>query len=92
MAQPMRRSPGSGSRSDKTKLSMSTRAAARPVTPDPPRDPGGQWERAVRKLDPSLVEEWHARATAREYAGADRDTASALAFEDLAARCRKEKP
>lgn len=63
-------------------------------TPDPPRDPYGDWERAVRALareagvDPvALLEEWDERAAIACYLGEqDVESANAFAFDLVRAR------
>lgn len=64
------------------------------LEPPPDRDPGGQWERAVRQLardagtDPDhLVEEFDERAAILTYLGEmDLHVANATAFEHVKAR------
>lgn len=73
----------------------SANAAKRPtLEPPPDRDPGGQWERAVRKLAADagvnadvLVEEWDERAALRTWCGGmSLDDANHAAFEDVKSR------
>lgn len=84
MPTPQRKPPNRTCRFDKVTLPTQT--------PDPPRDPHGDYKRVLRshalqigRPFENVLDEWAARSDAYWYAGADRDVANAVALQDMGA-------